>query len=68
MAVGGQARSNLPLLRGTIWVLKGGRGGWVTSHIHNWQSQQDENELWAWLVFGVIKMKFANRLNSKAEV
>lgn len=28
---------------------------------------QDENELWAWLVFGVIKMKFANNLNSQMD-
>lgn len=38
------------------------------SHIHNWQTEQDENELWAPLDFGVIKMKFANNLNSGMEV
>lgn len=46
----------------------GGGTRCVASHIHNWQTEQDENELWARLVFGVIKMKFANHLNSQMEV
>lgn len=40
----------------------------VASHIHNWQTEQDENELWAWLVFIAIKMKFTNHLSSQMEV
>lgn len=38
------------------------------SHIHNWQTEEDENELRAPLDFGVIKMKFANNFNSQMEV
>lgn len=38
------------------------------SHIHNWQTEPDENELRAPLAFGLIKMKFANNLSSQMEV
>lgn len=53
----------------TIWAGEMREGiRCIASHIHNWQTEQDENELWAWLVFAVIKIKFTDHLNSQMEV